>query len=133
MFEILDRYGAFPRAPRHAQGYLSAVATRAIIYIQADNPAIGLVAVVQIGMSEVSSCEVTVQEGERVSKGDEIGMFHFGGSTFCLMFEKGVNVKGFPRPGLTLENVPVRGYLAEIPPSKNLSATTERSDTRNEI
>jgi len=36
------------------QGYLSASATRAIIYIEADNPAIGLMAFIGIGMTEVS-------------------------------------------------------------------------------
>jgi phosphatidylserine decarboxylase len=55
-------------------------------FIQADNPAIGLVAVVEVGMSGVSSCEVTVREGQRVRKGEEIGMVHFGARriVFCL-------------------------------------------------
>lgn len=116
LFEILDTYGAVPRAPRYAQGYLSVVATRAVIYIQADNPHIGLVALVEVGMSEVSSCEVTVEEGQVVKKGEEIGMFHFGGSTWCLLFRKGVKVSGFPRPGERTDNVPVRSQLAVVEP-----------------
>lgn len=60
------------------QGYLSAMATRALIFIQADNVDVGLMCVVPIGMVEVSTCEVTVREGEWVRKGDELGMFHFG-------------------------------------------------------
>ena len=28
-----------------------------------------------------------------VKKGQEIGMFHFGGSTHCLLFRPGVNVE----------------------------------------
>lgn len=114
MFEILETYGAFPRAPRYAQGYLTAVATRSVIYIQADNPAIGIVAVVEVGMSEVSSCEVTVKEGQKVKKGDEIGMFHFGGSTYCLLFQDGVKLLGLPQPGERSENVPVRSRLAIV-------------------
>ena len=46
--------------------------------------------VVPIGMAEVSSCVVTVQEGQSVKKGDQIGYFQFGGSTHCLVFRKGV-------------------------------------------
>ena len=105
--------GADPQGQSVSQEYLSAVATRAIMFIEADNPKIGLMAFLGIGMTEVSTCEVTVKEGQHVKKGDEIGMFHFGGSTQCLMFRKGVEVRGFPQPGAD-HNVPVRGKLAEV-------------------
>ncbi|KAJ3536566.1 hypothetical protein NM688_g6820 [Phlebia brevispora] len=39
-----------------------------------------------VGMAEVSTCEVTVTPGQVVKKGDQLGMFHFGGSTHCLIF-----------------------------------------------
>lgn len=84
--------GPDPSAPNDSQGYIPEVATRAIVYIQADNPQIGLMAIVFVGMAEVSSCEFTVSEGEVVRKGDELGMFHFGGSTHCLLFRPGVVV-----------------------------------------
>ncbi|KZT69186.1 hypothetical protein DAEQUDRAFT_282451 [Daedalea quercina L-15889] len=96
-----------------SQVYLTAVATRALIFIEADNPALGLIAFLGVGMTEVSTCDITVREGDRLRKGDEIGMFHFGGSTHCVMFRKGVDVQGFPEPGGT-ENVPVRGQLAVV-------------------
>ncbi|KFA54632.1 hypothetical protein S40293_02230 [Stachybotrys chartarum IBT 40293] len=96
-----------------AQGYLSALATRAIIIFEADNPKIGLIAFIGIGMDEVSTCEITVKEGQRVKKGDQIGMFHFGGSSHCVLFRKGVELEGFPQPGRE-ENVPVRGKLAVV-------------------
>ena len=96
-----------------AQGYLSALATRAVIFIEADNPAIGLMAFVGIGMDEVSTCDITVKEGQKVKKGDELGMFHFGGSSHCLLFRKGVKVEGFPEVGREA-NVPVRGKLAVV-------------------
>jgi len=96
-----------------AQGYLTALATRAIIFIEADNPAIGLMVFVGIGMDEVSTCEITVQEGQHIKKGDETGMFHFGGSSHVLLFRRGVKVEGFPQPGRR-ENVPVRGKLAVV-------------------
>ncbi|KAL2015591.1 hypothetical protein VTK56DRAFT_5203 [Thermocarpiscus australiensis] len=96
-----------------AQGYLTALATRAVIFIEADNPDIGLMAFVGVGMDEVSTCEITVREGQHVKKGDQLGMFHFGGSTHCLLFRRGVRVEGFPEVGRQ-ENVPVRGRLAVV-------------------
>ncbi|HSD48108.1 MAG TPA: phosphatidylserine decarboxylase family protein [Pyrinomonadaceae bacterium] len=84
--------GADPSAPNDSQAFLTAVATRAIIFIRADNPAIGLMCVVPVGMAEVSSCEITVKPGDHVKKGDQLGMFHFGGSTHCLIFRPGVNL-----------------------------------------
>lgn len=96
-----------------AQGYLSALAARAIIIFEADNPAIGLVAFIGIGMDEVSTCDITVAEGQHVRKGDEIGMFHFGGSSHCLLFRDGVKLKGLPAVGRAA-NVPVRGKLADV-------------------
>jgi len=94
-----------------AQGYLSSLATRAVIFIEADNKDIGLMAGVFIGMDEVSTCDITVKEGQRVKKGDELGMFHFGGSSHCLVFRSGVELDDFPELGRE-ENVPVRGKLA---------------------
>ena len=95
------------------QGYLTALATRAVIFIEADNPAIGLMAFIGVGMDEVSTCEITAKEGQHVKKGEQTGMFHFGGSSHCLLFRKGVKVEGFPQPGRK-ENVPVRSQLATV-------------------
>ncbi|KAG6365608.1 hypothetical protein INS49_007219 [Diaporthe citri] len=89
---------ADPLAACNSQPYLSAVATRTIIYIEARNPRIGLMAAVFIGMAEASSCEVTVEEGEDITKGQELGMFHFGGSSHCLVFRPGVGMH-FVHPG----------------------------------
>ncbi|WQF75432.1 Putative L-tryptophan decarboxylase PsiD [Colletotrichum destructivum] len=81
------------RAPNRSQAYISAVATRGIIYIRARCPEIGLMAIVFVGMAEVSSCEFTVGVGDEVVKGQEIGMFHFGGSSHCLVFRPGVRLR----------------------------------------
>ncbi|KAE8419184.1 Phophatidylserine decarboxylase-domain-containing protein [Aspergillus pseudocaelatus] len=95
------------------QVYLSAMATRAVIFIQSEDPDIGLVGFLGIGMVEISTCEITVKEGEYIKKGDQIGMFHYGGSSHCVIFQRGVNVTGFPEVGRR-ENVPVRGRLAVV-------------------
>lgn len=78
--------------PNLSQGFITAVATRTIIFIQANNPVIGLLAFIGVGMAEVSTCEATVKAGDPVKKGDQLGMFHFGGSTHCLIFGPQVKV-----------------------------------------
>ena len=105
--------GANYEGENSSQGYISAVATRAIVFIEAENPGIGLMAVIAVGMVEVSSCDITVQEGQQVDKGEQIGMFHFGGSTHCVLFRKDVNVQGLPEPGRK-HNVPVCSRLAAL-------------------
>lgn len=87
-----------------SQAYITHVATRAIILIQADNPVIGLVAFVPVGMVEVSSCIIGphVTSGRHVAKGDELGYFQFGGSTHCLIFRPGAiadfTLNALPQP-----------------------------------
>ncbi|CAE6499508.1 unnamed protein product [Rhizoctonia solani] len=87
-----DPDGLDPSVSNWSQGLITSAATRAIIYIQSDNPDIGLMAFVGIGLSDVSSCDVTVKEGLKVAKGGQLGMFHFGGSTHCLLFRRGVKI-----------------------------------------
>ncbi|KAI1125842.1 Phophatidylserine decarboxylase-domain-containing protein [Nemania abortiva] len=108
-----QRYEINAHGFRQSQAYLAALATRAVIFIQADNPSIGLMAFVAVGMDEVSTCEITVRPGQHVAKGEQLGMFHFGGSSHCLLFRQGVRVDGFPQIGLD-HNVPVRGQLAVV-------------------
>jgi len=56
------------------QGYLARMAARAVIFIEAVNSEIGLMAFIGIGMDEVSTCDITVKEGQHIEKGQEIGM-----------------------------------------------------------
>ncbi|KAJ4387027.1 hypothetical protein N0V85_007807 [Neurospora sp. IMI 360204] len=108
-----------PSAPDRSQRYLCQVGTRALVYIRARDRRLGTVVFVAVGMAEVSSCEVTVREGDMVEKGEEIGMFHYGGSTHCLIFEPGVRLKFTEAAeGVDVKrrghNLPVNGYLAEV-------------------
>lgn len=80
--------GADPSGPNKSQGYINEVATRALIFIEADEPKIGLMCFMAVGMAEVSTCDITVYEGQHITKGQEIGMFHFGGSTHCLILDQ---------------------------------------------
>ena len=62
--------------------------------------------VLAVGMAEVSTCEITVYEGQRVIKGEQLGMFHYGGSTHCLIFRPEVQLEfdlHGQKPGPALE------------------------------
>ena len=83
-----DPHGALIRS----QPWLTVAATRALIFIQADNADIGLVCFVGIGMAEVSTCEISVTVDQEVAIGDQLGMFHFGGSSHALIFGPQVNI-----------------------------------------
>src|SRR5450830_1365858 len=86
--------GLFFAAPTPDQDYaasfpfLSHVNTRTIVYIEPQEPRIGKIALIFVGLTEVSSCQATVKEGDQVHAGDEIGHFAFGGSTCCMLFDK---------------------------------------------
>lgn len=49
---------------------------------------IGFVAVLAVGMGHVSSVKLTVDEGDKLAKGDDFGYFAFGGSDMVMLFEK---------------------------------------------
>ena len=55
----------------------------------------GLVAILPIGMSQVSSCnwEESVKTGAVVEKGDPMGYFLFGGSDIVMIFQEGVQLE----------------------------------------
>jgi phosphatidylserine decarboxylase len=109
--------GFDPAGPNDSQAYITALATRAMIFIEANDPRIGLMCVLAVGMCEVSSCQITAYEGQRVRKGDQIGMFHFGGSTHCLIFRPGVDLafdlQGQTQ-GLESSNIHVNSKIAAL-------------------
>jgi phosphatidylserine decarboxylase len=90
--------------PPVSQSYLAHVAVRAIILIDADDPVIGVMAFVAIGMSDVSSCRIHdhVEAGYHLRKGEELGYFQYGGSTHCVVFRRGAvsefAVAALPQP-----------------------------------
>ena len=109
--------GFDPAGPNESQGYITQVASRALVFIEADNPKIGLMAVMFVGMAEVSSNEFTVYEGQHVKKGEQLGMFHFGGSTHTLIFRPQVDLDfdlHGQTPGLDSTNIPLRAQIAKL-------------------
>ena len=77
-----------------SQPYLGQVATRAIFIFK--HELFGYVALICIGMVEVSTCVIEpsnlmVDEGSdpvNITRGSEIGHFEFGGSTHMMIFQK---------------------------------------------
>ena len=70
--------------------------TRGLLYIEADDPRIGTVCVIPVGITEISSVTFDhsvgdpIQINDKVNKGDGIGYFSFGGSSCVLLFQKDV-------------------------------------------
>jgi len=57
------------------------------IVIEAYNQNIGSFCMVPVGMSHVGSIEVSCKQGDTVKKGDEIGLFKFGGSCVIIVLK----------------------------------------------
>lgn len=49
-----------------------------MIFIKADDPADGLVCLMPVGLAECSTRGITFCKGQRVARGDQLGMFHGG-------------------------------------------------------
>ena len=71
--------------------------TRGLFVI--DSP-IGLVAVLPMGMAQVSSIVATAEEGRTLHKGEEISYFQFGGSDIVMVFQEASNVSFTAQPGV---------------------------------
>ncbi|MDQ1352544.1 MAG: phosphatidylserine decarboxylase [Acidobacteriota bacterium] len=67
-FSQAEAVGVDPSGPDLSQGYIAHTAARAMIIIDTKDNKIGYVAVMPVGMAEVSSCEITVGVGKNVNK-----------------------------------------------------------------
>ena len=89
MFSNAEVAGPDPDAGVLSQGYEVSVNTRGLVFIESVRGGPGMVCVIPIGITEVSSVELHVKAGDQVKKGDPLGWFSFGGSTLCMVFEPG--------------------------------------------
>lgn len=71
--------------------------TRGLVIIQSK---IGKVAILPMGMAQVSSIVVTAEKGTTLRKGEEISYFQFGGSDIVVVFERSSNVSVSAMPGI---------------------------------
>jgi phosphatidylserine decarboxylase len=88
MFSNAESAGPDPKGIL-SQGYQTAVNTRGLIFIESDDPIIGLVCCIPVGITEISSITLGVQRGDRVRKGEELGYFSYGGSSMAVVFQPG--------------------------------------------
>lgn len=83
------------------------IQTRGVVIV--DTEKFGLVGIMPIGMSQVSSLTFDdhVKQGNTIKKGDSMGHFLFGGSDMILLFQKGVNFSlsvPFEKDGITYKH-----------------------------
>ncbi|KDR70256.1 hypothetical protein GALMADRAFT_103443 [Galerina marginata CBS 339.88] len=107
-----DPHGALIRS----QAWLTMTSARALIFIRAANPVIGLMCFIGVGMAEVSTCTLSVADGQPVKTGDELGMFHFGGSSHALIFGPHVNVT-FADNVVVDNHLWVNSIIAQVSPA----------------
>lgn len=81
---VLPDYGGATTA---STPYLSEANARGIIVFETED--YGNVCCIPLGMSEVSTVQfdATMKQGATVTKGQEMGMFHYGGSSFVVIYQ----------------------------------------------
>jgi len=77
-------------APDNTDGGYEFIQTRGIIILDTGEEN-GVVAVIPIGMAQVSSVNMNAPQGVNLYKGQEFGYFLFGGSDIILLFQEKAN------------------------------------------
>ena len=77
-------------APDNTETGYEFTQTRGIIIIDTGGEN-GLVAIIPIGMAQVSSVNMNATKGVHLYKGEEFGYFLFGGSDIILLFQENAN------------------------------------------
>ena len=113
MFSELRSQGFDASGGTLSQGYQASVNTRGLLFIESENPKLGMVCVIPIGITEVSSVTLTVKPGQKVRKGDEVGYFSYGGSSMCLVFQPGA-IERFTVPKPTKTDDPEIGPKIKV-------------------
>lgn len=101
MFSELRSEGFDASAGTNSQVYQANVNTRGLVFIKSDDPLLGMVCIIPIGITEISSVDIRVKVGQRIERGEELGWFSYGGSSMCLVFQPGAIEK------FTIVNPPV--------------------------
>jgi phosphatidylserine decarboxylase len=95
LFSELEAAGDDPTAGTYSQGYGASVNTRGLVVIEHGDleggtfraGPLGKVAVLPVGITEISSITITVDKGQVLEKGNQLGWFSYGGSSLCLVFQ----------------------------------------------
>lgn len=89
LFTEAESAGLDPHAGVLSLGYDAAVNTRGLAFIQSPIETLGMVCVIPVGITEISSVTWSVRPGQEVKKGDELGWFSYGGSTLAIVSQRG--------------------------------------------
>jgi phosphatidylserine decarboxylase len=111
----IDDEGQFDAPDNSTDGYEFSQARGVIVIDTAKSPYgdVGLVAIVPVGMAQVSSVHMTMTVSDaQAPKGEEFGYFLFGGSDIILLFQKGHTPKINTDGGYRLYGT----SIAETPP-----------------
>lgn len=87
LFSEAESAGPETSAGVLCEGYDACVNTRGLVFIESADPKIGMVCVVPIGMTEISSVTITVKPGDTLRRGEQLGYFSYGGSSLALVFQ----------------------------------------------
>jgi phosphatidylserine decarboxylase len=89
--------------------------TRGCVIIE--NELLGYVAVLPIGMCQVSSVKLAVSKDDTVTKGQEISHFEFGGSDIVLVFQQSADIQILGAQGTDAQQNPtsMQKYLVGMP------------------
>ncbi len=97
--------GQFSAADSADNGYEFQQARGILTVDTRDSPSgnVGIVAVIPVGMCQVSGVNMTHATGQACNKGDEFGYFTFGGSDIIILMQKGTSPHWNPNfaPGTT--------------------------------
>jgi len=80
---------------------------------------IGIVAVLPIGMCQVSSVSMIATPGATLEKGEEFGYFQFGGSDIIMLFQKGV----VPKQNLIRDGKAYNHYGMQVGTAAKISSS----------
>jgi phosphatidylserine decarboxylase len=83
-------------APDNSEGSYEFSQARGVITIDTtDSPYgnVGIIAIIPVGMCQVSSVNMIAKPGCDLLKGDEFGYFLFGGSDIIVLFQEGIDPK----------------------------------------
>jgi phosphatidylserine decarboxylase precursor len=83
---VINEEGAYD-APDNTEGGYEFTQTRGILILDTGTEN-GIVAVIPIGMAQVSSVNMNATKGVNLYKGEEFGYFLFGGSDIILLFQE---------------------------------------------
>ena len=100
LYAAVDHAGE--KGLKQSLSFLSHVANR--FYIEIKRSTGDRVGCLFIGMAEVSSGVVAVRVGQTVRRGEEMGYFQYGGSSYCLFFEKDAVAEFTVEPNPDLES-----------------------------